>query len=181
MGALTQVIHLHFVGQALAASGSYRYEMGLRPKRPRCHPGFRRHLIARVNHCIDIDRQQCCPILGSHKLLDAIDLAVRIDGENSLLHGLHLGLANRLGNGVYLAIDIGFRHVVEVYQCQSADAASGQGLNGPRAHASDSDHRYVCVTYLVAAVHTIQTIQRGKSAPTIDRLSQCGQAGQSGI
>lgn len=50
---------------------------------------------------------------------------------NSFFHSLHLRLAQRLGQGVNLAIDIRFGNMVKIDQRDFAHATAGQGFCSP--------------------------------------------------
>ena len=75
-------------------------------------------------------------------LLQRCDVGHGIDGEQTLAEGFHLHLADGLGGGHQLAVDVGDAYTVAVDEGEVADAAAHQALGAPRAyaaHAEDDD------------------------------------------
>jgi hypothetical protein len=80
---------------------------------------------------------------SSINFFDGDDHAVRVDGRDALLHRGNLGCAEAGFQGMDLAIHIGLGDVVQVDQCQPADAGARQRFRCPGTHAADADHRHV--------------------------------------
>src|SRR6185312_16635114 len=82
----------------------------------------------------------------------------------ALAHGLHLGLPHGGVQRLTLAVDIRFRHMVQVDQCQAPDPAARKRLGGPGAHAAEPDDCHAGGAYPLCAGHTIQPRETTKAA-----------------
>ena len=67
-------------------------------------------------------------------------IASRVDGPRPVRHGIRLLAADLAIHGMELAVDVGEADLIQVHQCQVADAGASQRLHRPRADATDADH-----------------------------------------
>lgn len=76
---------------------------------------------------------------------------------------LDLGTPERGLEGGQLAIDIGFRHVVQIDQGEPPDSAAGQGLDRPGPYAAHPDDYGVCSADTLEAPLTIEPTDARKT------------------
>ena len=69
-----------------------------------------------VNDMVIVRMQQSREILLGEEVLDGRDATTGIDLADTRRHDVHLGHAERAGQGVQLAVDIGFGDMVEIDQ-----------------------------------------------------------------
>ena len=93
-----------------------------------------------VDHPVMIRRHQTVEVFGSHERLDRLHLAGRIDQTDPVPQRQHLGTAQLRVDRRQLAIDIGFRHMIEVDQGETTDRAARQSLDRPGPDPADTDH-----------------------------------------
>ena len=79
------------------------------------------HMIDRVDHRV-AGRDQGKQVAFVDEFLHGIDHAGRVDRRDTLPHGHHLGGAERRVQRLDLAVDVGFRDVIEIDQRQFPDA-----------------------------------------------------------
>lgn len=87
-------------------------------------------------HRLDVRRGQKRSVNG--------DPATGVDGVHALGKYVRLRPADRVCHGMELPVRVGDAHVVEVDQRERSDAAAGERLDGPRADATEPDHRDAC-------------------------------------
>ena len=82
-------------------------------------------------------------VLFGDEVPDDRDVAERVDVPDARRHGIRLGRAHRRVRREHLPVDVGDADDVEVDEGEGADAAPGQRLRGPRAHAAHPEDRDV--------------------------------------
>ncbi len=74
------------------------------------------------------------------ELVHAVNHQLRIDLQQALGHGVHLGHTQRVAQRMRLAVDIGRGDMVQINQRQLANRAARQRLGRPRADAAHANH-----------------------------------------
>ena len=138
---------------------------------PQSHREFGLQLVAGVDQPIQCRAlQQRRPVFSINKFLDTSNFAIRIDLRNAFTHGLYLGLAQRLGQRVNLAIDVRFGHMVQINQGQSANSAARQRFGRPGPHTANTDHRDMRVADRLGTSDSIEALQATKAPLRVERF-----------
>ena len=138
-------------------------------------PGFQDHgdfcsrLIRAVDHDIGIRRHDGLHVLGGHEVIHDLNDALGIDIRHPPAHGFDLGLTQRTVERVYLPIDIGLRHMVQVHKREPPHPTACQRFNTPGADAADTGHGNVAATQPREAVRSVQAIQPTEAAFGVDK------------
>ena len=107
-------------------------------------PGNQRRLGAQavdgVHHIIQLGGQQLAHRVRLDELIHPVNHQLRIDLQQALGHGVHLGHAQRVAQRMRLAVDIGRGDMVQINQRQLANRAARQRLGRPRADAAHANH-----------------------------------------
>ena len=107
--------------------------------------GLDAETVDAVNDVVVVRVQQVREIIEGEKVLDCRDTTIGVDLSDARRHDLHLGHTERAGQGVQLAVDVGFGDVIEIDQREAADGRARQGLDRPgtdAADANDADVRF---------------------------------------
>ncbi len=113
-------------------------------------------------------------IVGRDEVVDDMGLTIGVDGSDPLTQGFGLGLAERLGGGVQLAIDVGFGDMIHIDQGEFANGAAGQRFDGPGTHAAETEHADMGVA---KAGQRFSAIDAGDAAKTSLGIGCPGFAG----
>ena len=123
---------------ALAACCTYRDEDTMVRQSPDGHSYFGPHLVAGVDHAINIFGKNSGPIARLDKCIDTDHLASGVDGRDTLPHGIDLRHPQGVAGCLNLAIDVGLGNVVHINQGDASDPCAGQGFSSPRTHTTDA-------------------------------------------
>ena len=164
MGGLGQIIDINQMGQPFATRCTRRDKNYSGPQGPIGHAGLGSHLITGIDDGVHAWGQQLGPIVVLDKFLNGMNLAVRVECMNAVSHGENFGLANGGVFGLYLSVDVGFANVVQVNECQLANATARQCLGRPGPHATDTDHSHMGAADTVRASLAVQASQAAKAA-----------------
>lgn len=102
-----EVVYVNLVCQAFTASRAHSDEANTFTQGPLRQAHFGLDLVAGVYDRIGLTWQQCRPVLGAHKIVHRIYLAMRVNQSDALRHGLHFGLACCAAERVDLSVDVG--------------------------------------------------------------------------
>ena len=98
----------------LAAGPADRDQAHLVAPAPGDERGLDTEAVDAVDDMVIVRMQQSREILQGEEVLDGRDATIGIDLPDTRRHDLHLGHAERVGQGVQLAVDIGFGDMVEI-------------------------------------------------------------------
>lgn len=163
VGGIRQIVDINQVTQTFAASCTHRDENAAGSQGPIGHGGLGSHLITGIDDGVHTVGQQRLPIVGVDKFLNSMNLAVWVERVDAVSHGKNLSLANGGVSCLNLTIDVGFAHVVQINECQLANAATRKCLGRPGAHTAYADHSHMRATDMVGASLSIQARQPTKA------------------
>ncbi|MNV95206.1 hypothetical protein D3C71_1900730 [compost metagenome] len=99
---------------------------------PLSQGSFGFYLITGIDEGIHrAERKQTWPVICVHKFVHTLHDTIRVNLGNTIPHGQHLGLAYGRRQGVNLAIDVGFRHMVKINQRDATHPTSRQRFGSP--------------------------------------------------
>ncbi len=131
-------------------------------------PGYQRslggHGVDGVDDDVGTGRNQRVFGAGFDEIVHQVQGDVRRDVADAGSHGLDLGSTQRAGQRVNLAVDVGFGHVVEIDQCEGADAAAGHRLCSPGTDTADADDHGVRLPQAFAPFTAVDTADGGEAA-----------------
>ncbi len=93
-----------------------------------------------------------------------MDDQLRVDGEQAFAHRLGFVAADVGAECLDLTVGVGDAHVVEIDECQRADAGARQRFRCPGADTADADHagmtaaQLFCLREAVQALNTAETL-----------------------
>jgi len=99
--------------------------------------------------------------------------AIGIDELHAGGHGFDLGLPERAGERVELAIDVADADVVEVHKGELTDTGAREGFDGPRTDAANADDADVRLAQAFLSNGAIEPEDAAKSSFVI---RHCGSA-----
>ena len=143
MRGLRQICHVDQVGLSLATSRPHCDQTRMMGHGPSSQGHFGTDLITGIYHCIYAARQEFLGVLRCDEVINDVNHTCRIDLQNTVLHGQHLGLTQRVGDRVQLTVDIRLGHMVHVDQAELPHAAARQTLHSPRAHTTHTHHDHM--------------------------------------
>ena len=98
-------------------------------------------IIDRINHKIKTTwRNQLRHILGTDKFFNTMYLTQRINLRDALSQRHNLSLTQVIGQGMKLAIDIGFSKMIQIDHGNAANRTTRQRLYCPATNTTDADH-----------------------------------------
>ena len=102
-----------------------------------------------------------------------------MDLRDAIAHGLHLGLAHGVVQGMDLTVDVGLGDMVQIDQCDGADAAAGQGLRRPGAHPANAHHRDMRCADRRSTGHAVQAREPAKAPLQVDLRIQLAHSART--
>ena len=122
-----------------------------------------RHGIDGVNDKIGVGRDQLLFLAGLYEFIDRMHGDVGRDVADALRHHLDLGRAQRAGERMNLAVDVGLGHVVQVDEGEAPHAAARQRLGSPGADTANADNDDMGLPEPLAAGFSVDAGDGGKT------------------
>lgn len=100
-----------------------------------------RDIVDAVNNHVGTRVQQSGGGVFIVKVIERADLRLGIDGADTSRQEFSLPLANRVGQGMQLSINVCDADAVKIHQCQAADPAAGQPLDRIAPDPAQTEYR----------------------------------------
>ena len=97
-------------------------------------------MIDGANNEVERPSEKHGQVVFGDEILDFGNAAGGVDLQDAFVQGGYFGLAEIAGQRMQLAVYIRLGHIVQIDQCQRADAGARQSLDRPRTHAAHADH-----------------------------------------
>ncbi len=105
-------------------------------------PAFVRHRVDGVDNRVKTPGEQTLGAVFGEKFNPWLDLAVGVNRADTLRKHLRLETSYVTVECRQLPVHVAEADLVEVDQGEGSDAGSREGLDHPRTHAAEADHRY---------------------------------------